>query len=88
MTAPTPLTTCKDILGNISAYLDGELDRTACDAIERHCQGCASCASVVKGLRETVGLCREAGALPLPDAVRQRARESVRRLLDREMKEG
>jgi len=80
MSAPSD---CKAILANISAYLGGELDRTACDAIERHCQGCPTCAALVRGLRDTVGLCRQAAAVPLPDAVRQRARDNVRRLLDR-----
>jgi anti-sigma factor RsiW len=81
------LTECRPILANISAYLDGELEATACEAIEQHCQGCASCAALVNGLRETVGLCRQAGTTPLPDAVRQRARESVRQLLDRHRNE-
>ena len=76
--------TCKEVLASISNYLDGELDPTACDAIEQHCLACPSCATLVNGLRETVGLCREAGTVPLPDTVRQRARESVRRLLDQE----
>jgi anti-sigma factor RsiW len=79
-----PASDCQTILANISAYLDGELEATACDAIERHCQQCANCAGLVSGLRETVGLCRDAGSMPLPDGVRQRARASVRRLLDRE----
>lgn len=78
----TPPTTCHEILANISGYLDGELDVTACGAIEAHCRGCASCAALVNGLRETVGLCRQAASTPLPDAVRQRARDSVRRLLN------
>jgi anti-sigma factor RsiW len=78
---------CKDILADISGYLDGELDTTVCQAIEQHCQHCPSCAALVSGLRETVGLCRQAGTVPLPDAVRQRARESVRQLLDRHAKE-
>jgi anti-sigma factor RsiW len=81
------LTSCRTILANISAYLDGELESTACAAIEQHCQECASCAALVSGLRETVGLCRKAGSIPLPEAVRQRAREKVRELLDRESKE-
>ena len=38
----------------------------------------------VDGLRETVGLCRQAGSVPLPDDVRQRARARVRQLLDRD----
>jgi anti-sigma factor RsiW len=75
-------TECQTILAGISAYLDGELDSTACDAIERHCQTCPRCAALVNGLRETVGLCRQAASVPFPESVRQRARASVRRLLD------
>ena len=73
---------CREILANISAYLDGDLDTSACAAIERHCQDCSHCAEVVNGLRETVGLCRQAASMPLPEAVRRRARDSVRRLLE------
>jgi anti-sigma factor RsiW len=73
---------CAAILANISAFLDGELAASDCAAIEAHCAGCQQCAPVVEGLRRTMGLCRSAGAAPLPDAVRQRARESIRRLLD------
>ena len=75
--------TCGEVLANISSYLDGELDSAACDAIAGHCVGCPSCAALVDGLRETVGLCRQAAATPLPDAVRRRALERVRQLLDR-----
>ena len=78
-----PPNTCREVLANISGYLDGELDTTACDAIEQHCRACPECAALVKGLRETVGLCRQAATVPLPDAVRRRALESVRQLLDR-----
>jgi anti-sigma factor RsiW len=77
---------CRTILADISVYLDGELEATSCDAIERHCRQCASCAALVSGLRETIGLCREAASVPLPDAVRQRARDSVDALLNRESK--
>jgi anti-sigma factor (TIGR02949 family) len=80
-------TTCNEVLANISSYLDGELNTTACDAIERHCQACPNCAALVDGLRETVGLCRQAGTVRLPEHVRHRARESVRRLLDQHAKE-
>ena len=75
---------CRTTLTHISAYLEGELDATVCDEIEQHCQGCPTCSDLVTGLRETVGLCRRAGAAPLPEAVRQRARDRVRELLDRE----
>jgi anti-sigma factor RsiW len=73
---------CAAILGNISAFLDGELDPTSCASIEAHCASCDRCAPVVEGLRRTIGLCRSASAVPLPEAVRQRARASIQRLLD------
>ena len=73
----TAASACPQTLQRISSYLDGELDAGACDEVERHCLDCAACASVVEGLRRTVGICREAGAAPLPEAVRQRARDRV-----------
>ncbi|HWB16818.1 MAG TPA: zf-HC2 domain-containing protein [Vicinamibacterales bacterium] len=73
---------CRETLQNISAYLDGELDATACEAIEQHSLGCPSCAALLDGLRTTVGLCRQAAHVELPESVRQRARDAVRRLLD------
>ena len=49
-------TACGAMLAGISAYLDGDLDATACQAIERHCRNCSRCAALVGGLRETIGL--------------------------------
>lgn len=72
---------CGAMLAAISAYLDGDLGAAECQAIERHCQDCSRCAALVQGLRETIGLCREAGRTPLPEPVRQRARASIERLL-------
>lgn len=72
---------CRALLRQIAAYLDGELEATECRRIEAHCQQCPDCAAVVGGLRETVGLCREAGAVTLPSPVRDKALQSVRRLL-------
>ena len=72
---------CSAMLAGISAYLDGDLDATECQAIERHCRDCSRCAALVEGLRATIGLCREAGSTPLPEPVRQRAKASIERLL-------
>ena len=77
----TPDALCQEILAGVSAYLDGELDAADCERIERHSRTCASCAAVVAGLRETIGLCRGASRAPLPDAVRAKARASIANLL-------
>lgn len=72
---------CAAVLGGISAYLDGELESTECDVIEQHCQTCADCAAVVKGLRDTIGLCRGAVVAELPAPVKAKAQASIARLL-------
>lgn len=72
---------CRAILQHIAAYLDGELDATECRRIDEHCQGCDDCRTIIGGLRDTVGLCREVSDVPLPEPVRTRALASVRRLL-------
>ena len=73
---------CRQLLASVSAYLDGDLEVGACESIETHCRECADCAEIVAGLRETAGLCRQAGSVPVPEAVRRRALARVRRLLD------
>ena len=81
MSEPMPAE-CKAMLSAISAYLDGDLGATECAEIERHCAQCPACTEVVATLQQTVGLCRHAATVPLPDAVRARARASIRHLLD------
>ena len=76
-----PQETCAPVLAQIQAFVDGDLDAGACARIERHCAQCSSCAALVRGLRQTIGLCRDVGRAPLPDQVSRRAREQVKRLL-------
>lgn len=78
---------CRNLLLQISAYLDGDLDAAACDTIERHSATCPSCAQVVSGLKRTAGLCRQVGATPLPASVLEKARASVRLLLTEQPEE-
>ena len=53
--------TCEDLLGQLSAYIDGDLDPELCHALETHVADCANCRTVVDTLSETVHLYR---ALP------------------------
>jgi anti-sigma factor RsiW len=75
---------CRETLRNTSAYLDGELDPTACDIVEQHSLGCPACATMLNGLKRTTGLCRQAAGVTLPAAVRARAKAAVRQLLERD----
>ena len=73
---------CRRILASVSAYLDGDLDEAACTSIEAHCRACDGCAAEIAALQETVGLCRRAGTVPVPEDVRERARARIKRLLE------
>jgi anti-sigma factor RsiW len=63
---------CKDRLGLLSEYLDGELDEATCAQIEAHLSGCDDCRILVDTLRQTVVLYREHGHETLPPGVRER----------------
>jgi anti-sigma factor RsiW len=47
---------CRDLLGQLSDYVDGELDPELCRALEAHMAGCDNCRTVVDTLSETVHL--------------------------------
>lgn len=63
---------CRDMLGNLSAYIDHELNAGLCLEIERHMAGCENCRVVVDTLRNTVLLYHSLPEEPLPAAVEQR----------------
>jgi anti-sigma factor (TIGR02949 family) len=76
---------CHILLGELSEYIDGELDDTLCKEIEKHMAECDRCRIVIDSLTKTVSLYRTAGEqVTVPDDVRQRL--FVRLKLDDYMK--
>jgi mycothiol system anti-sigma-R factor len=63
---------CKDMLGNLSAYIDGDLEAELCAEIEEHMAGCTNCQIVVDTLERTVTLYHDNCHEPLPDDVKSR----------------
>lgn len=58
---------CREILDNLSAYIDEELDPSLCDEIQRHMAGCDPCVAFLNTLKKTVVLyrsCAEQDDLP------------------------
>lgn len=68
---------CRDMLGDLSAYLDGEASDEICAEIERHMAGCEDCRIVVDTLRKTVFLYRDLPRPELPDDARQRLYQAL-----------
>jgi anti-sigma factor (TIGR02949 family) len=64
---------CKDLLGNISDLIDGELGDEVCQELQRHMEGCENCRVVYDTLTRTVYLYQaSASETELPSDVRGR----------------
>ena len=63
---------CRDLLKNLSDYVDGDLDETLCIEIEHHMAECDNCRVVVDTLRKTVLLYRALPPEPMPEEVEAR----------------
>ena len=72
---------CRDLVAQISDYLDGELSEEHVAALERHLAKCACCTEFADSLRRAVITCRASGGKTLPSAVRRRARERIAEIM-------
>lgn len=64
----------RQLLGQLNAYIDGELAQDRCDALEAHLDGCDDCRALLDSLTRTIALYRWLRELPidLPPAVEAR----------------
>lgn len=58
---------CRDMLGKMSDYLDGELDPELCAELEKHISGCTNCRLMVNTMKMTVQLCKDGACEDLPE---------------------
>ena len=64
---------CKQLLGNLSEYIDRDLQAELCAEIEKHLKDCDNCRVVVNTLRKTIELYKETTSeADLPGEVRER----------------
>ena len=70
---------CKKVLLEISNFLDGNLDEDLKRDIETHIRMCHHCKVVFDTTRKTIELYRDGKLFPLPEDVRARLHESLRR---------
>jgi anti-sigma factor RsiW len=64
--------TCQDILGQISDYLDGELEVALCAELEAHLAGCPNCRVMVDTVRKTITLYHSQAPAELPSGMEDR----------------
>jgi anti-sigma factor RsiW len=47
---------CEELLGSLSAYIDGDLPPELCQELERHLAGCDNCRVVLNTTKRTIDL--------------------------------
>ena len=68
---------CRDMLGDLSDYLDGQASQDICAEIERHMASCEDCRIVVNTFEKTVLLYRDLPQPEVPDGARQRLYQAL-----------
>jgi predicted anti-sigma-YlaC factor YlaD len=63
---------CKEMLGSLSDYIDGDLEAQLCAEIAQHMVECGDCRIVVDTLSKTVSLYRQQGHEPVPQDAKDR----------------
>jgi anti-sigma factor (TIGR02949 family) len=64
---------CVELLGSLSAYIDGDLAPALCQELEKHLEGCDDCRVVLNTTRRTIELVHTpVEKSDLPEDVRER----------------
>ncbi len=68
-----PHTKCEELLGSLSAYIDGDLNPELCRELEKHLAECDNCRVVLNTTKRTIDLVQTPLEKPdLPEEVRER----------------
>jgi anti-sigma factor RsiW len=73
--------TCKKAINQISNYLEGELDEELKHTLETHLTKCHHCHAVFDTTKKTIELYCDGKLFSLPEEVRTRLHEALRRRL-------
>ena len=68
---------CKDLIREISDYLDGALEPEVLKELERHLQHCDDCRLVVDTTRKTIQVFCNSEPAPLDDNTRERLHKAL-----------
>ncbi len=68
---------CDDLIGNLSNYIDGDLEPELCRELESHLAGCQNCRLMVDTMEMTVKLCRDGAKADLPPALQNKINEKL-----------
>jgi RNA polymerase sigma-70 factor (ECF subfamily) len=70
---------CDELLRALADYEDGAADDCLCRDVEQHLAGCPSCQTLRQDLERVSRLCRQTPRPALPDALRRRIAELIKK---------
>jgi anti-sigma factor RsiW len=70
---------CRKHIQDIADYIDGELDAKLCRELEAHLKDCSNCRLMVDTLKKTVILCKDGKKEELPESIRSKLTDAVRK---------
>jgi anti-sigma factor RsiW len=79
---------CEDLLKAISDYIDGEIDPSICEELEKHLRDCDPCKVVVDTVRKTILLYKGTELYELPYEVKERLHKVAAREVEGEIPDG
>jgi anti-sigma factor (TIGR02949 family) len=68
---------CKNIIRELSSFLDGELDAGTIAHIQEHLEDCEDCRLLVNTTRKTIQIYCKSEPVPLPDDLRDRLHQAL-----------
>jgi anti-sigma factor RsiW len=74
---------CKGLVREISNYIDDDLDAATKQEIERHLHHCEDCSMIVDQTKMTVDIFCDSKAVELPNEVRTRLHDALRRKMEK-----
>lgn len=72
---------CKDVIQQLSGYLDGDLDEKLVAEVHRHMEHCDDCRLVIDTTRKTISLFCNSEPAELPNDVHDRLHQALERRL-------
>ena len=70
---------CRDVMSELSDYLDGDLDEKVRQELRDHLNKCHHCKVIVDTTQKTIELYCDGERFPLPEPVRNRLHEVLRK---------
>ena len=69
---------CRELVSQLSDYVDGELDAAVCAELEAHLAECSNCRVMVDTIRKTITLYHAQAPVELPDEVEKRLYKALK----------